>query len=73
MTLLGNSDIVVLTEHWLCPYSLLKLDDLQPDFAATAIADERLNPESDLTRGVAIIWRKSVCTMLRVTGLLQLG
>ena len=50
MTLLGNqSDVVVLTEHWLCPYSLLELDDLQPDFAATAIVDERLTLSQTLS------------------------
>lgn len=41
----------MLTKHWLWPYSLHELDDLHPDFAATAVADERLNPESDLTQG----------------------
>ena len=51
------------SEHWLWPYKLSTLDRLHPEFSYTAVADERLGPTSDLTRGcggVAILWKKTL-------------
>ena len=66
LNLLDQADIVVLTEHWLWPYSLHELDSLHPDFSSAAVTDDRLNFNSNLTRGcggVAILWRKSLCVI----------
>ena len=62
---LTNSDIdvIVLQEHWLWPFEVDVLSSVNPDFAFTAVTDNRLNDTSDLVRGcggVAILWRKSL-------------
>jgi len=46
LSFLEKSDMVV-TERWFLPYSLHELDNLYPNFVATAVAHERLNPELD--------------------------
>ena len=57
------SDIIVLEEHWLWPYSLHKLDSLLDGFSAFGCSDKRLAEGSSLSLnrgcgGVAILWRK---------------
>lgn len=54
-------DIIILEEHWLWPYELSSLKSVHPDFSFIAVADKRLNPSADLSRGcggVAILWKK---------------
>ena len=50
--LLGDRPgILVLSEHWLWPYELDKLDNICEGYAATGKADNRLTCESDGGRG----------------------
>ena len=56
-----GADIMVLCEHWLCPYELHQLQLLHPD--QFGVADKRLTETSDLNRGcggLAILWCKSL-------------
>lgn len=55
-----RTDVILLQEHWLWPYDLHQLDSLLQGFSSYGIADSRLSPLSQLTRGcggVAILWR----------------
>ena len=61
--LTSNHDILILSEHWLWPYELHKFNEVHPDFTGLGIADNRLNEDSNLTRGcggVGIIWRNNL-------------
>ena len=49
LNLLDQADIVVLTEHWLWPYSLHELNSLHLDITSAAVTDDRFNFNSDLT------------------------
>ena len=56
-------DILVLQEHWLCPFELSELDSIDSNFFYTATCDSRLSSTSTLTRGCggcAILLRKSL-------------
>jgi hypothetical protein len=56
-------DVLVLSEHWLWPYELHKLDDIHPDFVGLGISHHRLNAECNFSRGcggVAVLWRKNL-------------
>ena len=56
-------DVIVLSEHWLWPYELHKLDEIHPDFVGFGISDRKLNAECSFTRGcggVAVLWRKNL-------------
>ena len=58
-----SCDIIVLSEHWLWPHSLHKLDDLASGFSSYGCSDKRLNMDSNLTRGcggVAILWKENL-------------
>ena len=59
---LANShNVIVVSEHWLWPFELHKLNDIHPNMTGLAIADKRLNPESNLVRGcggIGILWNK---------------
>ena len=60
---MSETDILVITEHWLWPYELHKLADISSNFDAHGISDYRFTLNSDLTRGcggVGIIWKKSL-------------
>ena len=59
-----DSDIVILSEHWLWPFDLYKLESLHPSFFGFGCADRRL---TDITHdrsrgygGVGVLWRKSL-------------
>lgn len=60
-----GSDVVVLSEHWLWPYELHKLNDLNPDYQGLGKADSRLSETSEFEShsrgcgGVGILWKKS--------------
>ena len=60
----GGSDIVILSEHWLWPFDLYKLDELHPSFSGFCHADSRLSETAhDKSRGcggVGIFWKKSL-------------
>ena len=49
---MSETDILVITEHWLWPYELHKLADISSDFDAHGISDYRLTPNS----GVVVVW-----------------
>ena len=55
--------VMVLAEHWLWPYELGKLDDINIDFVSTGKCDVRLTNESKSGRGcggVGILWQKGL-------------
>ena len=59
--LADSHDIVIISEHWLWPFELHKIQNIHPNMTGTAIADNRLNPECSLTRGcggVGITWNE---------------
>lgn len=64
---LANShNIIIVSEHWLWPFELHKLNDIHPNMTRLAIADKRLNPESNLVRGcggIGILWNKHLNAM----------
>ena len=63
--LADNADKIVLSEHWLWPFDLHKFDGIHPDMKGTAVADSRLSPDSELSRGcegVGIAWKKHLQT-----------
>ena len=37
-----GSDIIILSEHWLWPFELHKLDEIDSDYAVHAVADRCL-------------------------------
>ena len=58
----NGSDVIILSEHWLWPFEMHKLKEINPEFAAECVTDSRLNETSSLTRGcggVGILWKKS--------------
>ena len=55
--------VLVLSEHWLWPYELTRLNDTFDDKEATGEADSRLTESSNGGRGVggiAILWHKTI-------------
>ena len=59
----GGSDVIVLSEHWLWPYELHKLDEFNSEYQGLGKADPRLT-DTSLTcprgcGGVGILWKKS--------------
>ena len=58
-----GSKILVLSEHWLCPYDLHMLNDINQDYDAIGKADSRLTAERDGGRGcgeIGLLWHKSI-------------
>ena len=52
-----------LSQHWLWPYELDKLNNISNEFSATGTSESRLCPESDCRRGcggMGILWLKSI-------------
>ena len=63
-----QSNIIILTGHWLWPFELSKLDTIVPGYKGTGISDTRLHDQSALTRGcggVGILWKKSFANQQR--------
>ena len=59
----GGMGVLVISEHWLWPYELNKLNNVSSEFCATGKSDSRLCPESDYKRGcggIGIVWHKSI-------------
>ena len=60
----GGSDVIVLSEHWLWPYELHKLDEFNSEYQGLGKADPRLT-DTSLTccprgcGGVGMLWKKS--------------
>ena len=46
-----GSKIVVLSEHWLCPYELHKLSEIDEEYEAIGKSDSRLTEEREGRRG----------------------
>ena len=59
----GGSSILVLSEHWLWPYKLEELSEINNEFEALGKADKRLTEVADGGRGcggIGILWRKNI-------------
>ena len=60
----SDSDIVILSGHWLWPFDLYKLESLHPSFTGFGWADWRLTETThDRSRGcggIGVLWRKSL-------------
>ena len=60
--------VLVLSEHWLWPYELARLNDISDSFEATGKADSRLTEISNEGRGfggrgfggIPILWHKTI-------------
>lgn len=66
-----GSKILVLSEHWLWPYDLHRLNDINPEFDAIGKADSRLTEERDGGRGcggIGMIWHKSITAIHQYLG-----
>ena len=58
-----KSDIIILTEHWLWPYELSKLDSVITGYTGLGVSDGRLNEECSLRRGcggVGFLWKQQL-------------
>ena len=58
-----DSDIIAITEHWLCPCNLNKLEEIHPGYIGFGCADSRLNESSVLIRGcggVGFVWNQNL-------------
>ena len=58
-----RADIIFISEHWMWPYNLSKLDYILPGFSGMGCSDERLNDTTNLKRGcggVAFLWKSSL-------------
>ena len=63
ISIMWNSSVLVLSEHWLWPYELARLNDISDDYQATDKADSRLTEMSNGGRGfggIAILRHKSI-------------
>ena len=59
----GGSKVLVVSEHWLWPYELHKLNQLSEEYEAVGKADGRLTDEAAGGRGVGgvgILWHNSI-------------
>ena len=60
----SGSDIMVLSEHWLWPYELHKLNEIHPDYEGLGRADARLTDSSGIAHrgcgGVGMVSKKSL-------------
>ena len=58
----AGSDVVILSEHWLWPYELHKLNEADPRYQGYGKSDSRLTDRSDNTSrgcgGVGMLWKK---------------
>ena len=60
-TLAEHADVLILSEHWLWPFELHKLNDIHPCMEGHAVSDKRLTAECGLSKGcggIGIIWKK---------------
>ena len=56
-------DVILISEHWLWPYELSKLDSIVPGYKGFGCADKRLSEFSEANKGcggVAILWKASL-------------
>ena len=58
----NGSDIIVISEHWLWPFELHRLNEIHSDFIGHGQADASLTSSSDGRGlgGVGIIWRRDL-------------
>ena len=59
----SGSKILVRSEHWLWPYEIHKLNEINPDYEAVGKSDSKLTEERDGSRGcggIGLLWHKSV-------------
>ena len=57
-----GSDNIVISEHWLWPFELHRLNEIHPDYCGHGLADSRLTSSSEGRGygGVGIIWRRDL-------------
>ena len=58
-----NSKVNAVSEHWLWPFELHKLQEVHPEFSGTGKADDRLVEDRNPSRGcggVGILWHNSL-------------
>ena len=53
-----GSDVITITEHWLWPFHLNRLEEINPLYTGVGFSSAKLNESSDLCGGVGIIWKK---------------
>ena len=61
--ILTDSSVVVLSEHWLWPYELYKLDEIHSNYKGHGLSDARLTEKANGGRGfggVGILWHKNL-------------
>lgn len=58
----AGSDIIVISEHWLWPFELHRLNEIHPEFIGYGQADARLTSWSDGRGfgGIGVIWRRDL-------------
>ena len=57
--------VIILTEHWLWPYEMFKLDNLLEGFTSFGRSDKRLTEHSTIScgcGGIAILWKNHLQT-----------
>ena len=60
-----GTKILVLSEHWLWPYDLHKLDEINDKYEAVRKSDSRLTDVVDTGRGyggIGLLWHKNIAT-----------
>ena len=57
-----GSDIIVISEHWLWPFELHRLNEIHPDCIGHGQADARLTSSSDGRGlgGIGVIWQRGL-------------
>lgn len=57
-----GSDIIVISEHWLWPFELHRLNEIHPDFQGHGQSDSRLSSRAERRGlgGIAMIWRRNL-------------
>ena len=59
----GGSKVIVLSEHWLWPYDLHKLNEISEEYEAVGKSDSRLTEDREGGRGcggIGILWHRSI-------------
>lgn len=56
-------ELLLLSEHWLWPHEMHKLNEINPEYEAIGKSDSRLTEDRDGGRGcsgISLLWHKSV-------------
>lgn len=65
----NGSEIIIVSEHWLWPFELNRLNEIDPDFISYGHADSRLTSDHEGRgmEGIAILWKNDLDVSI-VTG-----